>query len=264
MLAAFLQGDDCLMGIFLRTQMLIGEDGLQLLGEKHVAVFGVGGVGGAVCEALARAGVGELSLFDDDIVSESNINRQIIALYSTIGMPKVKVMADRIKDINPKCVVHANRVFYMPQNAAQYEFNLYDYVVDAVDTVSAKLEIIERAYAAGVPVISSMGTGNKIHPEEFNVTQIEKTSVCPLARVMRKELKKRGISGVKVVYSKEEPLKPFALPDEDENIEAGSVQCANLRAGKAKIAVPASISFVPPVAGFVLAGEVVRELLGCE
>ncbi|MDL2325201.1 tRNA threonylcarbamoyladenosine dehydratase, partial [Ruminococcaceae bacterium OttesenSCG-928-A16] len=198
--------------LFARTEMLVGEDAVALLAAKRVAVFGVGGVGGFVCEALARAGIGQLDIFDDDVVSISNLNRQIVALQSTVGRRKTSVMAQRIADINPACVVTEHAVFYTPQNADDYPLGVYDYIVDAVDTVSAKLEIITRAVAAGVPVISAMGAGNKLHPELFEVADIEKTSVCPLARVIRKELKKRNIHGVKVVYSKEEPLTPLPLP----------------------------------------------------
>lgn len=244
----------CMELAFQRTAMLIGEDGVHTLGQKHVAVFGVGGVGGAVCEALARAGVGALTLFDDDVVAESNLNRQVVALHSTLGQPKVQAMARRIADINPACTVVANQVFYLPENAGQFELRQYDYVVD---TVSAKLEIIERAKNAGVPVISAMGAGNKLHPELFCVADIAKTSVCPLARVVRRELKKRGITGVKAVYSTEEPLAPekAVCPAQEEEPETN-------RPGNPKKQAPGSISFVPTAAGLVLAGEVVRDLLG--
>lgn len=245
---------------FGRTAMLIGEDGVACLAAKRVAVFGIGGVGGTACEALARAGVGALDLFDDDTVAESNINRQVVALHSTVGQPKTSVMARRIADINPACKVRGHRVFYTPQNADEFPLEHYDYIVDAVDTVSAKLEIITRAKAAGVPVISAMGAGNKLHPELFEVADIEKTSVCPLARVMRRELKKRGIRGVKVVYSKEEPL---AIPAEKQPEEQPAAE-APVRPGTPKTVVPGSISFVPAAAGLVLAGAVVRGLLGLE
>lgn len=241
---------------FVRTSMLIGDDGVRTLAGKNVAVFGVGGVGGYVCEALARAGVGALALFDDDVVSVSNLNRQITALHSTLGRPKAEVMARRIQDINPACRVQVHRVFYLPENADEYPLQAYDYVVDAVDTVTAKLAIIERAKRAGVRVISAMGAGNKLHPECFAVADIEKTSVCPLARIMRKELRKRGIRGVKVVYSTEPPLASQAAPGGDMS------EAAPERPGKPKQNTPGSISFVPAAAGLVLAGEVVRDLLG--
>lgn len=242
-----------------RTAMLIGQGGVSLLKTKHVAVFGIGGVGGHVCEALARAGVGALTLFDKDTVAESNINRQIVALRSTLGMPKAEVMAARILDINPECRVTAHTVFYTPQNADEYPFGGYDYIVDAVDTVAAKLTLIERAKAAGVPIISAMGAGNKLHPEKFDVMDISKTQACPLARVMRRELKKRGISKVKVVCSSEVPLKPAQA-------EAGGADDAGESTAQAapqtRKDTPGSISFVPSAAGLVLAGAVVRDLLG--
>lgn len=250
-----------------RTAMLVGEAGVGRLAQSHVAVFGVGGVGGAACEALARAGVGALTLFDDDIVAPSNLNRQVVALHSTLGRPKAEVMAARITDINPACQVTVHRVFYLPENAAGYPFDGYDYIVDAIDTVSAKLELIGRARAAGVTVISAMGAGNKLHPELFRVAPIEKTSVCPLARVMRKELKKRGITGVKAVFSLEEPLKtkrqppqPGCEPDETAVLDTAEYGTPP-RPGTPKKNPPGSISFVPAAAGLVLAGEVVRDLL---
>lgn len=201
-----------------------------------MAVFGVGGVGGYVVEALARSGVGALDLIDNDTVSESNINRQIVALHSTIGKQKTTVAAARVNDINPEIKVREHNLFFLPETADSFDFSLYDYVVDAIDTVSGKLALIERAKEANVPVISSMGTGNKLDPTAFEVADISKTSVCPLARVMRRELKKRGIEKVKVVYSKEEPKET------DLN-------------------VPASIAFVPPVAGLIIAGEVIKDLI---
>lgn len=244
---------------FSRTAMLVGEDGLAALAEKRVAVFGVGGVGGFVCEALVRAGIGALDVFDDDVVAPSNLNRQLIALHSTVGLPKVEVLKTRLVDINPACCVAAHRVFYLPATADEYPLGVYDYVVDAVDTVSAKLEIIQRAKAAGVPVICSMGAGNKLHPELFEIADIHKTSVDPLARVLRKELKKRGIGGVKVVYSKELPLTPQPVTESETAAAAPSPA----RPGKPKTSVPGSISFVPAAAGLILAGQVVRDLLGC-
>ncbi len=224
-----------------RTAMLIGEDGVQTLSKSHVAVFGQGGVGAFTTEALARAGVGTLSLFDGDVVCDSNRNRQLIALCSTLGQNKPTIMAQRIADINPACHVHAHCVYYTPANAHDFPFEQYDYIVDAVDMVSAKIEIIQRAKAANVPVISSMGAGNKLHPELFEVADIEQTSMCPLARVMRKELKKRNITGVKTVYSKE----PALTPKQRDSTER----------------TPGSISFVPSTAGLIIAGVVVRDLL---
>ncbi len=253
------------MSIHARTAMLIGEDGVRKLAQKRVAVFGVGGVGGAVCEALARAGVGALDLFDDDVVNTSNINRQVVALHSTLGQRKVDVMAARVTDINPACVVRTHAVFYTPENAGDFPMVGYDYVVDAVDTVAAKLEIIARAKQAEVPVISAMGAGNKLCPERFEVSDIEKTSVCPLARVMRKELKKRGIQGVKVVYSKEQPVAVGGAPDVpggEADVPDGVPDApAPVRPGVPKRNAPGSISFVPTAAGLVLAGAVVRDLL---
>lgn len=241
---------------FMRSAMLIGEDGIAKLAQKSVAVFGVGGVGGFVCEALARAGIGALTLFDDDVVSESNLNRQITALHSTLGQPKAEVMARRIMDINPVCRATVHQTFYLPTNAQEYPLDGYDYVVDAVDTVTAKLCIIENARAAGVPVVSAMGAGNKRHPECFEVADIEETNVCPLARVMRKELRRRGISGVKVVYSAEAPMAPCQTPEE------GGGQVGPQRPGSPKTVVPGSMSFVPGAAGLVVAGVVVNGLLG--
>ncbi len=231
-----------------RTAMLVGQDGVDLLQKKHIAVFGVGGVGGYVCEALVRAGIGAIDIFDNDKVAESNLNRQIIALHSTIGIPKVKVMANRIKDINPSCVVTEHEVFYLPQNADEYPLDKYDYVIDAIDTISAKLEIITRAKAAGVPVISAMGTGNKLSGEGFSVVDITKTSMCPLARIMRKELKKRNIFGVEVVCTQQPPLSNVQKLPQDEVRET-------------RKDIPGSISFVPGTAGLILAGHVVRKIL---
>ena len=224
-----------------RTAMLIGEEGVARLQGAHVAVFGVGGVGGYVVEALARAGVGTLSLFDADTVSESNLNRQIIALRSTVGLPKVKAAAARIRDIDPAITVHTHEVFYLPENADAFDLSQYDFVVDAIDTVSAKMELIRRTRAAGVPIICSMGTGNKLDPTAFRVANIEKTDTCPLARTIRNLCKKEGIKGVRVVYSAEQPLG------------------GTLADGHGRHA-PGSISFVPAAAGLCIAGEVIRAL----
>lgn len=223
--------------------MLLGNGGVEKLKKARVAVFGIGGVGGYVVEALARSGVGALDLIDKDVVSISNINRQIIALHSTVGKPKTEVMAERIKDINPDIEVYTHNVFYLPETADQFDFSKYDYVVDAIDTVAGKLALIEQAKGANVLVISSMGAGNKLDPTAFEVADIAKTSVCPLARVMRRELKKRGIEHVKVVYSKEEPL-PTSETDEET--------------GKA---VAGSVAFVPSVVGLIIASEVIKDLV---
>ncbi len=228
---------------FSRTALLLGDEGLEKLKKARVAIFGVGGVGGYVVEALARSGVGALDLIDNDVVSLSNINRQIIALHSTVGRLKTEVAAERARDINPEIRVRCHNLFYLPERADLFDFSVYDYIVDAIDTVSGKLALIERAKEANVPVISSMGAGNKLDATAFEVADIAKTSVCPLARVMRRELKKRGIEHVKVVYSKEEPI-PTPLTDEES--------------GKP---IPGSVSFVPSVVGLIIAGEVVKDLV---
>lgn len=219
---------------FTRLRPLFGEEALQKLNNSHVAVFGIGGVGSYVAEALARGGIGEITLVDHDVVSESNINRQLVALSSTVGQSKVSVMSSRIKDINPDITVHEKEIFYLPETCEEFNFDDYDYVIDAVDTVTAKINLIEKCSLTNTPIISSMGTGNKLHPELFEIADIYSTSVCPLAKVMRHELKKRGITSLKVVYSKEEP--------------------------KIKAQTPGSASFVPGVAGLILAGEVIKEL----
>ena len=239
---------------FIRTRLLIGDEPLDRLAAAKVAVFGVGGVGGFCVEALARAGVGTLHLYDDDTVSESNLNRQIAALHSTIGLPKAEVVAARVRDINPACDVRAVRMFYLPQNADQVDLSQYDYVVDCIDTVAAKLELVSRCTALQIKIISAMGSGNKLDPTAFEITDISKTQGCPLARVMRKELRKRGIQHLKVVYSREEPLSP-ARPIETE-APAGT----DTRPGStARRATPGSISFVPAAAGLVLASAVIRD-----
>ena len=220
---------------FKRTESLIGHEAVDKLLNSKVIVFGVGGVGSYVCEALARAGVGYMEIVDKDEVDITNINRQLIALHSTVGMPKVEVCKERLKDINPNMEVISRQCFYLPERSDEFDFSKYDYVVDAVDNVTAKLDIICKAKAAGVPVISSMGTGNKLDPMAFKVADIEKTKVCPLAKVMRKELKKRGVTKVKVVYSEEEP----------QNTDSRT---------------PASISFVPSAAGLLIAKTVIDDL----
>ena len=232
------------LNIFSRAELLLGEEALHKLRSARVALFGIGGVGSFAAEALARGGVGHITLVDGDTVSITNINRQLIALHSTVGKEKTAVMAERIADISPETEVETYPVVYGAENRDLLDSSTYDYVIDAIDTVTSKLILIEEAKKAGVPVISCMGTGNKFHPERFEVTDISKTSVCPLAKVMRKELKVRGIKNVKVVYSKEEPQKPAESP------ETGKRQ------------IPGSLSFVPPVAGLLLAGEVIRHIAG--
>ena len=236
---------------FSRTRMLLGDDAMARLAAARVAVFGVGGVGGYVVEALARSGVGELELIDDDAVSLTNINRQIIALHSTVGMPKVDAARARVLDICPKTQVIAHRAFFTPETAAQFDFTQYSYVVDAIDTVSGKIELAVRAHAAGVPILSCMGAGNKLDPTAFELTDISNTSVDPLARVMRRELRKRGIDHLTVVYSKEPARTP--LPDPDVEAEKGK-----------RRSVPASNAFVPAVAGLIAASKVIRDLADCE
>ncbi len=228
---------------FSRTAYVLGEKAVEKLSSARVAVFGVGGVGGYICEALARAGVGNVDIFDRDTVSVSNINRQVIALHSTVGRYKTEVMRERISNINPDCKVRAYNVFYLPDNADEYDLSQYDYIADAVDTVSAKLEIATRAYRLGVPVISAMGAGNKTDPTLFKVADINDTSVCPLARVMRRELKSREVKKLKVVYSTEEPKKSYQTDPES---------------GKS---IPGSLSFVPSVMGLIMAGEIIKDMI---
>ena len=234
---------------FIRTELLYGEENMKKFASSRVAVFGIGGVGGYVVEALARSGIGALDLIDSDRVCPSNINRQIIASTDTVGMYKVDAAMERIKAINPDCLVRTFRTFYLPETQDLFDFRVYDYVVDAIDTVTGKLAIIENAKMAGVPVISSMGAGNKICPSAFTVADIYETSVCPLAKVMRRELRKRGIDSLKVVYSKEPPLIPLTSPSEDMKTP-----------GTAKRPVPGSTAFVPSVAGLIIAGEVINDL----
>ena len=237
------------MNPFSRTQLLVGEAAMEQLARSRVAVFGVGGVGGYVVEALARSGVGALDLIDSDTVSITNLNRQIIALRSTLGQYKVDVAAARVRDINPDCRVTVFKTFYLPETQDQFDFTQYDCVVDAIDTVKGKLALVEQARAAGTPIICSMGAGNKLDPAAFRVADIYETSVCPLAKVMRVECRRRGIDHLKVVYSQEPPLTPKGIPEDP---------------APGKRATPGSIAFVPSAAGLVLAGEVVRELIkGC-
>ena len=229
------------------------------LKTARVAVFGIGGVGGYVAEALARSGVGSLELIDSDTICLSNLNRQIIATLPDLGRYKVDVMKERILSINPDAKVEARRCFFLPETAAEFDFSRYTYVVDAVDTVSAKLQIIMQAKEAGVPVISSMGAGNKLDPARFQVADIYETSVCPLARVMRRELKKRGVKSLKVVYSTEEPITP-KVPDEDGIVSAGTGESASGGITPRKRQTPGSVAIVPSVAGLILAGQVVKDI----
>lgn len=232
---------------FSRSELLLGENSIEKLSKATVAIFGIGGVGGFVVEALARTGVGHFVLIDSDQVSLTNINRQIIATTKTVGRDKVDVMKERILEINPDAVVETRNCFFLPENADTFDFSKYSYVVDAVDTVTAKLTIIEAAKAANIPIISSMGTGNKLDPTRFEVSDIHKTSVCPLAKVMRHECKKRGIKKLKVVYSKEDPIKS-ALNSEEKLPEG-------------RRSIPGSVAFVPSVAGLIIAGEVIKDIL---
>jgi len=222
---------------FTRTKMLIGDNGLEKLSNAHIAVFGIGGVGSYTTEALARVGIGKLDLIDNDVISVTNINRQIIALNSTIGKDKVEVAKERVLDINPNCEVKTYKSFFSPETSDSFDFSKYDYVVDAIDSVTGKLELILKSQESNTPIISCMGTGNKLHPELFEITDIYKTSVCPLAKVMRNELKKRGVKKLKVLYSKETPIKT-----EGQRI-------------------PASISCVPSVAGLLIASEIINSLI---
>ena len=246
-------------GQFERTELLLGKEAIKILNRAHVAVFGIGGVGGYVCEALARSGVGSFDLIDDDRVCLSNINRQITATHSSLGRYKTEVMKERILDINPNAKVAVHNCFILPENSGGFPFEEYDYIVDAVDTVTAKIELVMKAKEFDVPIISSMGAGNKLDGSMFRVADIYSTKVCPLAKVMRHELKKRQISALKVVYSQEPPLKPVggsgtglsedAMPHEDTNKRA------------ARRSTPGSTAFVPPAAGLLIAGEVVKDLV---
>ncbi len=234
---------------FSRTELLLGMDAMQRLHNSRVAVFGIGGVGGYTVEALARSGIGTLDLIDSDTISLSNVNRQLLATHSSIGKLKVDVAKERILDIYPQAVVNTYSVFYTPETADQFDFSQYDYIVDAIDTVTGKLCLAERAFAAGTPIISCMGAGNKLEGTAFCVADISKTSICPLARVMRKELKKRGINHMKVVYSTEEALTPVGAEEE--------------AAATGKRQIPGSTSYIPGIAGLLLAGEVIKDLSGC-
>lgn len=241
---------------FSRSALLLGDDAIQRIFHAKIAVFGVGGVGGHCVEALARSGVGTLHIYDDDTVSVSNLNRQLAALHSTVGLPKAQVMADRVRDINPDCHVKAIRMFYLPSNADEVDLSQYDYVVDCIDTVSAKLDLIARCTAMKTPIISAMGTGNKLDPSALYVTDISKTQGCPLARVMRKELRKRGILHLKVVCSSEEPKTPLSRPQAE-----APVQTDTRPGSTARRDTPGSLPFVPAAAGLLLASAVVRDLI---
>lgn len=246
---------------FSRTELIFGKKAMEKLASLRVAVFGIGGVGGYTVEALARSGIGALDLIDDDRICLTNINRQILATVKTVGKYKVDVAAERISDINPDCSVRTYKTFYMPDTQEQFDFNQYDYVVDAIDTVTGKLTIIENAKKCGVPVISSMGAGNKVNAADFEVTDIYLTSVCPLAKVMRRELRKRNIDSLKVVYSKEEPIKPV------DDLE---ISCRNhcicppgtVRKCTVRRDIPGSNAFVPSTVGLIIAGEVIKDLVG--
>lgn len=234
---------------FSRTKLLLGEEAIRRLKASRVAVFGVGGVGGHAVDALARAGVGTLDLIDSDTISITNINRQLLATHSSVGRLKVEVAKERILDIYPDAVVNTYPIFYTPDTADQFDFTQYDYIVDAIDTVTGKLCLAERAFAVGTPIISCMGAGNKLDGTAFRVADISKTTICPLARVMRKELKKRGISHMKVVYSLEEALTPVGAEEE--------------MAATGKRQIPGSAPYIPGIAGMLLAGEVIKDLAGC-
>ncbi|MCR4902708.1 MAG: tRNA threonylcarbamoyladenosine dehydratase [Butyrivibrio sp.] len=247
------------MGIeFQREELLLGHDNVDRLSKAKVLIFGVGGVGGYIVEALARSGVGHIELVDDDTVNETNINRQIIALHSTVGRDKVEVFKERILDINPSCEVVCHKCFYLPENAEEFEFEKFDYVIDAIDTVTAKIDIIVRCSQKGVPVISAMGAGNKLDPTKFVVTDIYKTQMDPLARVMRRELKKRGVDKLKVVYSTEKALKPINSEMQASGLPENTNDNADI--AHAKRSTPGSISFVPPVCGLIIAGEVIKDI----
>ena len=231
---------------FFRSQMLLGQAAMERLYRARVAVFGLGGVGGYAVEALARAGIGALDLVDSDTISLSNLNRQILAVHSTLGLPKVEAAKARVLDINPACRVQTHLLFYTPETAGQFDFAEFDYIVDAIDTVTGKLALVQRAWEAGTPIISCMGTGNKLDAAAFQVADISKTAMCPLARVMRKELGKRGIRHLKVVYSQEEAMTPQGWEEE--------------AAALGKRQIPGSMSYVPGAAGLILAGEVIKDL----
>ena len=239
---------------YSRTRLLLGAEGMERLKNARVAIFGLGGVGGYAAEALARAGVGQLDLIDDDTINVTNLNRQILALHSTLDMPKVEAAKQRILDIDPTIVVRTYQTFYLPETAGQFDFAQYDYVLDAIDTVTGKLELIAQAKNAGTAIISCMGTGNKLDPTLFRVSDISKTRGCALARIMRKECAKRGIKGVKVVWSEELPMEAQMSAEEFQEAQ---------REGSSRRSLPGSTAFVPGVAGLIMAGEVIKDLSGC-
>ena len=256
---------------FSRTELLLGENALKKLKNAKVIIFGIGGVGGYCVEALVRSGIGHIDLVDDDVVCLSNINRQLIATYETVGRSKVEIMAERIHSISPTCTVGTFRCFYLPENKENFDFSSYDYIIDAVDTVTAKLSLIEAAKDAGVPIISAMGAGNKLDPAAFRVADIYETRICPLAKVLRRECKKRGIKSLQVVYSEEMPQKPLQkggdvidtiieTENNAQNTPKNGEEKSLLRTS-GKRSIPGSIALVPPVAGFIMAGEVVKDLI---
>lgn len=247
---------------FSRTQLVFGEEAMQRLAGARVAVFGIGGVGGYTVEALARSGIGQLDLIDDDKVCITNINRQLLATLKTVGLYKVDVAKERIADINPKCRVNTFKTFYMPDTEGEFDFSQYDYIVDAIDTVKGKLALVENAQKAGTPIISSMGAGNKVNAAAFEVADIYETSVCPLARVMRYECRRRGIKKLKVVYSKEKPIRP--MEDMSISCRRHCVCPPGTRKCTVRRDIPGSTAFVPSVAGLIIAGEVIKELTSFE
>lgn len=248
---------------FSRTQLLLGKDSMEKLHDAHVAVFGIGGVGGYVCEALVRSGVRRFDLIDDDKICLTNLNRQIIATRKTVGKYKTEVMKERILEINPDCEVEVHKCFFLPENADEFDFDNYDYIVDAVDTVTAKIELVIKAKEKNVPIICSMGAGNKLDASMFKVSDIYKTKVCPLAKVMRRELKKRGVRKLKVVYSEEQPIRPI----EDMSISCRT-HCICPPGAKHKCTerrdIPGSVAFVPSVVGLIIAGEIVKDICKTE
>jgi len=252
---------------FHRTALLLGRENIDKLKNRRVAVFGVGGVGGHTAEALCRCGIGMIDVFDGDVVDITNINRQLIATHSTIGRDKVEVMRERLLEINPDVKVGAFKLFYLPETADSVDLSIYDYIADAIDTMTAKIELVCRAAELNIPVISSMGAANKLDPTAFEVADIYETSVCPMARIMRKELKKRGVESLKVVYSKEIPIRreddhyQSAVTGNDAEKNAGNFSCVNEIHAMSHRPLPASIAFVPPVAGLILAGEIIKDLV---
>ena len=257
------KGKIIMLNQFSRTELLLGKEAMEKLGHSRVAVFGVGGVGGYVCEALVRSGVGAFDLIDDDKVCLTNLNRQIIATRKTVGKYKAEVMRDRILEINPEADVRIHKCFFLPENADDFPFGEYDYIVDAVDTVTAKIELVMKAKEKDIPIISSMGAGNKLDASAFRVTDIYKTKVCPLAKVMRRELKKRGVKKLKVVYSEEEPIRPLEDTSDNCNVEETCQENLEYKAAKRR-STPGSVAFVPSVAGLIIAGEVIKDLAKCE